>query len=256
MGNLEDHLAYHAGWQAEVVTNRAWFRRQNRIAGKVARMVEWTEQGVEPERIAALREAVLDDLAPFRPTPGLCAVERSDGSRVLVLEVATDIEDDTYLDEVRRAVEQTWSEAEAARERRFVLEVRWRRLAPDALYPGGTPARGAAIDVQRHRDRFPEEALVLTSGAKSTHAWTGRSVLLGPSPLHRRTLAHEFGHLLGFDDAYLRGYEGDPAGPWGATLFEWVGLRDDLMGNPTGGRVTARMVDRLLEAYGEGCPSR
>jgi hypothetical protein len=34
-------------------------------------------------------------------------------------------------------------------------------------------------------------------------------------------------------------------------LVEWVGLRDDLMGNPQGGVVTAEMVETLLEAYGD-----
>ena len=74
---------------------------------------------------------------------------------------------------------------------------------------------------------------------------------LGPGELAPRVLAHEFGHLLGFDDAYLRGFEGELGGTYGAVFVEWVGLRDDLMGNPAGGSVTAPMLDRLFEAYGD-----
>lgn len=255
MRNLEDHLDYHARWQVEIVAHKTWFQWHNRISAQVSRMTELEQQGAAPEQAAALRNEILGRLAPFRPTPGLCLAERADGMRVLTVEVATDIEDDAFLDEVRQVVERTWSAPEAARAQRFALELRWRHIPPGKLYPAGAPVHGAAIDAADHGCRFPDEALVLTTGVESTHAWTGRSVLLGPSPISGRTLAHEFGHLLGFDDAYLRGYEGDPAGTYGAVIFEWVGLRDDLMGNPLGGAVTAAMIDRLITAYGDACDS-
>ena len=74
---------------------------------------------------------------------------------------------------------------------------------------------------------------------------------LGPTPLTPRVLAHEFAHLLGFGDAYVRGYDGEPGAPYGVVLVEWHGLRDDLMGNPEGGEFTPEMVRALLEAYPE-----
>ena len=73
--------------------------------------------------------------------------------------------------------------------------------------------------------------------------------MLGSDPLARRTLAHEFGHLLGFTDAYLRGFEGDPAGPFGVVFVEWWGLQQDLMGDAGRGRVSRDMIARLIEAY-------
>jgi hypothetical protein len=253
MTHLEDHLDYHAKWQVEVVAHEAWFRRHNRIIERVQEMVELQDRGAPPERVDEVRDEVLRWLAPFRATPGLRIAERDEGGYRLGIEVCTDIEDDAFLTAVRRAVEEKYSEAEAARSRRFVLELRWRRISPGALYPEGAPARGSAIDPEGHEGRFPAGALVLTTGAASTHAWTGRSVRLGPSPLARRTVAHEFGHLLGFDDAYVRGYKGDPRGAFGAVLLEWVGLRDDLMGNPRGGVVTSEMIETLIDAY-SGAP--
>ncbi len=77
--------------------------------------------------------------------------------------------------------------------------------------------------------------MILTTGTESTHSWQGRSILFGPAPIRRNSLAHEFGHLLGFNDAYLRGFEGDPNDPYGVVLVEWGGLLDDLMGNSEGG---------------------
>jgi hypothetical protein len=79
----------------------------------------------------------------------------------------------------------------------------------------------------------------------------GRNITLGPDPITRRELAHEFGHLLGFSDAYLRSYKGDPRDPYGVVLLEWTGLIDNLMGSPAVGRVTEAMIETLIDTYGE-----
>jgi len=250
MRNLEDHLDYHAKWQVEVVAYRAWFGERNRIIEKVRALRELERRRAPAEEIAALRAEILDRLAPFRPTPGLRLTRRRDGTRVLKLRVSTDIEDAAFLERVRRAVESTYNDAEAARARRVAIRIEWKRIPVAELYGEGPPAYGDVIDVGDHAARFPAGDLVLTTGAASTHAWTGRSVLLGPGALEPRTLAHEFGHLMGFDDAYLRGYDGDPGGRFGATFIEWVGLQHDLMGSPAHGPVTPEMIERLIASYG------
>jgi len=167
----------------------------------------------------------------------------------LPLSLHTDIEDDAFLDIFRKAVEDAFVRSDAARGRAFAVELEWERVPVVRLYPDGPPTQGSPIDIHVHRSRFPSHALVLTTGAASTHAWSGRSVFLGSGPVAPRTLAHEFGHLLGFEDAYVRGFTGDPQGAFGAVLVEWVGIQDDLMGNPSGGRVTVEMIDRLIAAY-------
>ena len=111
------------------------------------------------------------------------------------------------------------------------------------------PARSTAIDMKEHLARFPADALILTTGGESTHAWVGHYIALGPNPITRRTLAHEFGHLLGFSDNYLRGYDGDSRDPFGVVLVEWTGLIDNLMGDSESGRVTEKMIEKLMEAY-------
>ena len=162
----------------------------------------------------------------------------------------TDIQDSTFLKQFRSAVEGVFNDSPAARQRKFRLELMLKPIAPSDLYDGAPPAPGAEIDLDAHLARFPSDALVLTTGALNTHAWTGHRILLGPDPSSRRELAHEFGHLLGFDDAYLRGFTGDPCGPHGSVLVEWSGLFDDLMGNIGSGPVTAQMISTLLQAYG------
>ena len=73
--------------------------------------------------------------------------------------------------------------------------------------------------------------------------------MLGPSPRSRRTLAHEFLHLLGFTDTYVRSYKGDPMDPFGVVLVEWTGLTNDLMSAPGHGRVSDEMIDTLIKVY-------
>jgi hypothetical protein len=247
--NVEEHLDYHATWQRAIVEQPDFFADRNRLVAEMRALDSDRRRGGAPERIAERRRTLLERIAPFTPTPGLRIETREGGSQVLPVVLYTDIENDEFLEVFEHAVETHFERAPSPSAPRFSIELAIRRISPAALYPEGAPARGAAIDPSTHLARFPDGALILTTGADSTHAWTGRCIALGPGPDTRRTLAHEFAHLLGFRDAYLRGYDGDPHGPYGAILVEWVGLSDDLMGNSEHGRVTEAMIRTLLAAY-------
>ncbi|MEM7305772.1 MAG: hypothetical protein AAF682_03835 [Planctomycetota bacterium] len=249
--NLDEHISYHAYWQERAVLDNAFFAGRNALLAVVEEWNRLRESGVDPERSAELRRSWMEQLAPFRPAEGLALEHTADGALVLPVTVVTDIEDEAFLARFERAVVAAFVESEAARARGFRVELTLRRIPPAELYADGeAPARGAQIDEQAHVARFPEGALVLTTGAKSTHSYVARSIQLGADALPPRTLAHEFGHLLGFSDAYLRAYTGEPRGAFGVTLVEWSGLLGDLMGDSRRGRVSAEMVDVLIEAYG------
>jgi hypothetical protein len=205
-----------------------------------------------------LRTRIASSLHRFRRTRGLSIREDDRGGLVLVVVVVSDIADPAFLARFRTAVEQTFNRAPAARARRFSVDLRVRAIPPAMLYSGegGPPAKGAAIDLADHIRRFPAGSLILTTGAESTHAFGGHYVALGPGPLTPRVLAHEFGHLLGFADAYIRTYEGDPRAPYGVVLIEWSGLYDDLMGSPRHGSVDAQMIDTLISNYRSEAASR
>ena len=245
---LQDQLAYHVKWQRSVVEYAPYFAERNRLVAEARRMSVLLEAG-QTEAAATIGFELSDTLAPLRPTAGLRLVRTASGETTLPVTVLTDIADDGFLAAFSDAVKSTFSESQAARDRGFTLDLELRRIEPEVLYPQGPPQPGAAVNIQDHLQRFPAEALVLTTGAASTHAFTGRAVLLGPSPIARRTLAHEFAHLIGFDDAYLRGYDGRPDGDYGVVVVEWTGLTDDLMGDSNGGLVTTAMIDRLVAAY-------
>jgi hypothetical protein len=164
--------------------------------------------------------------------------------------VCTDIEDLQFLSAFESGVREAFSLSTAAHKYRFSIALKWQFIRPEALYGENAPRRGSEIDMGAHYALFAGCPLVMTTGAPSVNARVGERIFLSTEPVSRRTLAHEFGHLLGFEDAYLRGYDDDLGDPYGVTIVEWSGLSSDLMGNSRGGQVSAEMIDTLITAYG------
>jgi hypothetical protein len=249
--NLENNLTYHEQWQASVVRYTAYFRERNKLVALAREMNTLILNKESPEQIAELRQQLVQDVAPFRPTQGLDLLTVEGDEKVLPVTVCTDIEDQDFLQVFETSVHDAYSLSLAARAHRFSVDLNWRLVRAEVLYPDGPPDHGAMIDVETHRSLFSGCPLVLTTGASSTNALVGDRIVLDTSPVSRRTLAHEFGHLLGFSDAYIRGYDGEPDDPYGVVLVEWTGLTDDLMGSPGGGQVNEEMIEHLITAFGE-----
>ena len=153
---------------------------------------------------------------------------------VLRVPVYTDIGDVTFLRNVENAIENMWrvQEAEAV----YGLDIEFRRVDVTDLYPETVgPEPGDPVDLLSHASRFPEDGAVLTTGAEATHGFVGRYVALGPGDVTVRTLAHEFGHVLGFRDGYVRGYR--DLGESGFEILELTSAFDDIMSAPREGRV-------------------
>ncbi len=240
---LDKQIAYHTHWQSAVISRADYFAERNRLL----RLLEAAKG--DRDRLDLVIFEQRPRIARFYPRSELKAYRAADGKIVLPVSVVTDIEDSPFLDAFRDAVDAAFVHSAAARERGFAVELTLREIKPDELYPDGAPATGEQIALGEHVKRFSKGAFVLTTGASHTNVLRGRYIIFGPSPVSHRTLAHEFGHLLGLDDAYLRGYEGGVDDPFGVVLVEWTGLTNDLMGNPGEGRVSGEMVDRLIDAY-------
>jgi hypothetical protein len=223
---LDENLSYHRYWQQAVIDYPAFFAARNRILERVRKWRTLEAAEGDCDQCRRLRQDIGRAVAPFHPTPGLRVSVAPGGTRVLRVSISTDIESDDFLDVFAAAVAEAFEHSEAALRRRFRIQLEFTRIPVERLYPANPPHHGEHIDTRQHLGRFPKDALVLTTGAKSTHARTGRYVQLGPHPSTRRTLAHEFGHLLGFDDGYLRACEGDPNDPYGVMLIEWRGRPD------------------------------
>jgi hypothetical protein len=159
----------------------------------------------------------------------------------------TDIEDSTFVQAFTTAIESLWHVQ--AGEEEFRVQVTVTVLPAIQLYSPQTPPRqGEAIDLRAHIARFPPGGGVLTTGANSTHVTAGRCIVLAQHDIAPHVLAHEFGHVLGFQDVYFRGYK--DLGADGYQVMEVVADPEDIMGNPGSGPVLRRHFERLLEATG------
>src|SRR5262249_57701658 len=137
------------------------------------------------------------------------------------------------------AIEDLWRAEDADSSYRLELDIR-------QVTPFAQP--GDHIDIRSHAARFPTDGAVLTTGAQTTHSFVGRYVALAPGDLSIRTLAHEFGHVLGFRDGYIRGYR--DLGERGFEILELTSVFDDIMSAPREGHVQAAHFKLLLEGKG------
>ena len=252
---LENHLDYHSQWQSSIRRYPAFFHNKNKLVSLIREMNQLILDMEAPsndtsEQITALRQQIMQRLAPFQASPGLRIINTPEGSKILPVTVCTDIEDTQFLQAFKRGVDEAFSQSDAAQAYQFSVALTWQRSNAWSLYKGKPLSQGTAVDPVAHRALFKDCPLVLTTGAASTHALVGSYIILGTDPTTGRTLAHEFGHFLGFSDAYVRGFDGQPGDPYGAILVEWTGMTDDLMGNSGAGRVSTEMIETLIKAYG------
>lgn len=248
--NLEDNLTYHGKWQKAVVRYPAYFSEKNELVAMARELGSMITNGSYPEQVDVLRQHLLKRVAPFRPTRGLRIKEDEDGQKILPVSVCTDIDDADFLQAFQDGVQKSFSQSPAARANGFSIDLKWLTVRVETLYPDGAPVRGAKIDMEENHALFEGCSLVLTSGAPSLNARVGSRIFLGTEPISPRTLAHEFGHLLGFEDAYVRGYDGNPGDTYGVVIVEWTGLSSDLMSDSSRGQVTDEMIKTLITAYG------
>src|SRR6185436_13347235 len=124
----------------------------------------------------------------------------------------------------------------------YALEIVFRYVAPKGQ-------RGDRIDVRAHAAKFPEDGAVLTTGTQTTHSLVGRYMALAPGDLSVRTLAHEFGHVLGFRDGYIRGYR--DLGDKGFEILELTSVFDDIMSAPREGHVQAAHFKLIADTLGK-----
>jgi hypothetical protein len=254
---LQGHLGYHRHWQRAAAEWPEHFAEQNAVVPALGQLRDLLRDGADPDRIERLRADLASRVAPFARPRALTFATGRAGAVVARLEVATDIEDASFLRELEASVAREYTRAQAARAARLRVVLAVRVIPAPRLYPGGPPAPGAPLpDIEAHVARFPAGCVVVTTGGATTHAVVGRYLQLGGDPISRRELAHEVGHLLGFSDAYVRGTEGETGSPDGVVLVEWSGITDDLMGSPRQGRVTAAMLRPLIDSARAGSSGR
>jgi hypothetical protein len=232
-GTVDQYIEYNRFWQRSIAEDRRQYDRMTQVYLAL--------KSGNPDTAATIREVLGKPKAP-----GFIRVRRTGSNRVVLqVRIYTDIDDDAYLSQVRKVIEETWRAEDAGTQ--YLVELDLRTVPAAELYRGRTvPSNGEHIDIEKHVSRFPGDGGVLTTGAEFTHGSVGRYVALGPGDLAPKTLAHEFGHILGFNDGYVRGY--NDLGERGFEILELTAFFDDIMSAPREGHVQATHFKLLLEA--------
>jgi hypothetical protein len=278
---VDADVAYNWLWQAAIAANRPGFdiitrrleaavERQAIEAALAAqddaglraargiKAIDFTQSGEQLRAALVGRAALLtreidagmDEITP----PAFVHIEHSsDHEWVVSVSLTTDIMDAGFVEAFKTAIESVWHVRSGPDEFRVRLDIAV--LTPEQLYCGQAdeakpraadcvpPVKGDHIDLAAHGARFPKDAAVLTTGAPSL-----RVLVVSPYDVTPRVLAHEFGHLLGFPDAYFRGYR--DLGADGFQIMELVPNQSDLMAAPGLGAVFARHFEALIAARG------
>jgi hypothetical protein len=211
---IDSHIEHNWFWQRAIAADTA------RFLG-ASRMIDSALRGVEAAHTSP----------PAMPRVEMILDDSGSGPVVVRVPLVTDIEDTALVRTAQSVIERLWTARVNGRDYRVVVEVQL--LSPREVYcrdapgPCAPPARGSAIDIASHVTRFPAGLAVLTTGGTQPHVLAGRSMILGPRDLSERTLGHEFGHILGFEDEYLRGFR--PLGPDGYAIIEYIPDRSNVM---------------------------
>jgi hypothetical protein len=265
---IDAHIQYNRLWQGAIAANRAKYDRESLLHDRVLMRQEVLEV-FSARYAAALRSAhgtinqmvvaslnelssgltergnllgrEIDAARDLFSIPGYVRVEQQADQWVIHVSFYTDIEDSEFVQSVKKAIEDTWHLRSGKDE--FSIQLHFSYVSPDYQY--GTqnpPPYGSRMNIQSHAEQFPADGAILTTGARTTHV-NGRAIILGPHDITRRVLAHEFGHILGFRDAYFRGYK-DLAED-GFQVLEIAADLSDIMGAAATGTVLRRHYEKI-----------
>jgi hypothetical protein len=245
---VDQYVQYNRLWQRAIQEDRRQFDAMTRVYAAVVEREKHRSVG-RPNGVDAASDPAIRALQPVPRLPDYVGVANGPGARrVLSVPVYTDIESREFLSQAEDAIERSWQARD--QDRSYAVDVEFRHVATSRLYRSARePRRGEHVDIDAHVDRFPKNGAVVTTGAHTTYASVGRFVALGSAALPERVLAHEFGHLLGFRDAYFRGYR--DLGKDGFEIVEFVPDFSDIMSAPRAGRVHPYHFERLLEHAGD-----
>lgn len=240
---VDSDVDYNWFWQRDIVRRRAWYDERTRLLDRL----DVAQRAGQP-----VPADVLDQLGRAYPPDCVRIEHPTPTDTVMTVQMITDVEDDAFIRAFMNAVERYWRVDDQGRTFRTRLDIT--RISPAQLYCGDTtaaacapPAVGAPVDVPAHLARFPKGRAVLTTGAGALHVTSGPAVMLGPHTVSPRTLAHEFGHVLSFDDEYIRGYRDADAD--GFRILELILDPTDIMSAPGHGHVSWSHVSRLEVGY-------
>jgi len=165
--------------------------------------------------------------------------------------VNTDIVNERFLQEFKSAIENRWCFDDGQDQYRVQIDLQ--KISTAELYQKSAigdvprkdhiPVEAEQIDLWAHCRRFPAGAAVLSSGAKKTYNSAG-CLFVGPEDVTPSSLVHEFGHLLGFADEYVRGFRDLKQD--GYEILEIMPDNENIMASSRGGTIHRYHFDALV----------
>jgi hypothetical protein len=272
--NIDAHVRYNRFWQAAVASHRSEYDRATllqkdliqhpnvlaprptvsaplKTSSIALRAPDTTPRPIgianRLNKAEALLPQPINAVLQGIDSPSFIRLEQSNDEWVFRVPVFTDIEDQDFVAAAKRIIESTWQIRGPKKTFRVELEVSY--FSSALLYAGLVkPATGTPLDLRRHLARFPSGGAILTTGALTTHV-QDYAIVLGPRAITPRILAHEFGHILGFRDGYIRGYKN--LGKDGFQITEVIAFPEDIMAAPSTGRVLPSHFEKLERATKE-----
>jgi hypothetical protein len=264
--NIDAHIEYNHLWQAAITADRPGYDRETMLYNEVVERQQIDDRlrrlrsAFErssitynaPLRLAEVssnlrsRAALLSqriDSALDKPRmPDFVRAENAGEAWIIHVPLFTDIEDHDFVKAAQQIIESTWKVSDGKTSYRVELEIIF--VSGEVLYADSEkPVHGQKLDLRDHLRRFPTGGAILTTGAATTYV-LDRAIVLGPQSVTRQLLAHEFGHLLGFRDRYIRGYK-----DWGENGFlvmETIADPKDIMSATPRGAVLPSHFLRML----------
>jgi hypothetical protein len=267
--NIHAHVQYNRFWQAAIAADRAAYDRETALQNEVLERQEildglrnmdaaFGRVSVSLKRFQGPLAEISDDLKRREALlahringatgririPDFVALERRANDWILRVPLNTDIDDQAFVASVKRIIESTWQLRDGTNTFRVEVDISY--VATDLLYDASEkPTVGERIDIRRHLRRFPSGAAILTTGTITTHV-QDYAIVLGPHAITPNVLAHEFGHILGFRDRYIRGYK--DLGENGFHVMEVVADPNDIMAVPATGSVLRSHFEMILRS--------
>jgi hypothetical protein len=250
--NIDAHIEYNRFWQTAIASDRSAYDRETVLYDKAVerQTIAHASMVLNDGALRAREKLLLRDIHETLDrvsAPRFVRVERRTPALWIVhVPFYTDIGDHAFVQSVKQSIENIWRLRDGGDE--FRVELTISHIPEVQLYNGRQPpAKGDSIALEQHLALFPHHAAILTTGATTTHV-SGNAIILGPHDMTPRVLAHEFGHILGFRDTYVRGYK--DLGENGFEVMEMVVDPTDIMGAPDTGRVWRSHFIRILDQFG------
>ncbi len=177
-------------------------------------------KGQASEKVSDAREALRPKREVYHPF--LPMSFQSHRGKTIRIPAVTDISSARFLEEFEGAVDTYWNQSPWARKHGIRFAFDWQKVPLNARFLKNEE------DLENHLKRFPPKKMILTTGAQSSQV-IRNAMVIGPGKITPRTLAHEFGHILGFPDCYMRTISGE--GMFGIAVLEWSNpfFPDELM---------------------------